>query len=174
MLPCPFSAVFLKLTLANPPLDVKRVRVPRCSHIKRACVDGNLCPSWHPVILSVSDESKITQEQTVEEKFQDGGDGRARRAADALRPLHDLRFRRPRGAGRSGCFGPRQYENQDRATGARALTMPDRGCTHIAALRLPRAARIVAENNRAGAFRYSGLLAARRARNRFDEQVARL
>src|SRR2546427_6797692 len=123
----------------TPPLQAFKNGGP--FHQLTHCADGSLCRLWLPVILSVSDERKITQEQTIEEKFHDGADGRARRAADALWPLHHFRIQGPRAAGRSGCAGTRKSEKQDCSAGARALAMLDWRCTHIAALRLPRAAR---------------------------------
>src|SRR6266849_681776 len=69
--------------------------------------------------------AQITQGQTIEEKFPDGADGCARRAADAPWPLHHFRIQRPRAAGRSGCAGTRKFERQDRPACARALAMPD-------------------------------------------------
>src|SRR6266404_927622 len=170
-------SIFAFVSQANAsqsPARCKARVVRRCSQIKRACADGSLCRLWLPVILSVSDERKITQEQTTEEKFHDGADGCARRAADALWPLHDFRIQGPRAGGRSGCAGTRKFEKQNRAACARALAMPDWRSTHVVALRLPRPVGTVAEENRPGTLGNSGVLAAGRPGNRFDEQAPRL
>src|SRR6266403_496048 len=158
-------SIFACVSQANAsqsPARCKARLLRRCSHIKRACTDGSLCRLWLPVILSVCDERKIAQEQTLEEKFHDGADGRARRAADALWPLHHFRIQGPRAAGRGGCAGTRKSERQERATRAGALAMFDRRCTHVLAVRLPRPVGTVAEENRAGAFGNSAVSAARR------------
>src|SRR6267143_1378863 len=124
--------------------------------------------------FSFPNEQKITTNQANEEKSLRRADGCACGVADALRPLHHLRIQRPRPAGRSCRSGARKSKGQDCATRARALAMPHGRRTHVPALRLPRAAGIVAEKDRAGAFGNSALSSTGRSRHRSDEQTPRL
>src|SRR2546429_6494566 len=65
-------------------------------------------------------------------------------------------------------------ERQVHAAGARALTVPDRRRSDFAAVRLPRATGIVAQENRTSVVGNSPVLTAGRPRDRTDEQIAGL
>src|SRR6267378_2221414 len=199
MLRYPFSIAFLRLTLAFPRLPVKGCAV-RCSRRissqlevfaslsprpPRRSVFSALnsffrrVPKWQVrsaslLYFSFPNEQKITTNQATEEKSLRRADGRACGVADALRPLQHLRIQRPRSAGRSCRSGARKSKGQDCATRARALAMPHRRRAHLPALRLPRAAGIVAEKDRAGAFGNSALSSTGRSGHRPDEQASRL
>jgi len=69
---------------------------------------------------------------------------------------------KPRAAGRSGPRWSRKPERKDRSAGARPLAVPDRRRSRLASLRLPRAAGIIAEKNRAGIVGNSALSTAGR------------
>src|SRR5882762_3933597 len=134
----------------------------------------NRCETRSLLYFSFPNERKITARQEIESKSHRPADGRTCRASNALRPLHHLRIQRPRPAGRSGRAGSRKPERKDRSPRARALAVLDRRCSWLASLRLPCAARIVAEKNRPGILGNSALSSAGRPRHRLDEQTAGL
>src|SRR5258708_6785656 len=93
-----------------------------------------------PVILFSSHEQKIASTEANEEKKYGAADGRARRASNALWPVHHLWIQGPWAAGRGGCAGSRQREWKNRSFGTRSLAVPDGRRTHFTAVRLPRTA----------------------------------
>src|SRR6267378_2908459 len=118
----------LRLTLINPLLDVKR----GARAGSRAANSGHGGDTWQgtqkaagtPSLLycSFPDERKIKARQ---EKSHHAGNGRARRAANALWTLYHLWLQGARSAGRGGRAGSRQLERKNRSPGARPLAVPD-------------------------------------------------
>src|SRR5262245_31568510 len=99
--------------------------------------------------------------------------------ADALRTVHDSRV--PRQRAEPGGDRARAREDprtvsvkKSRAPGAGPFAVLDRRCADVAALRLPGAAGAVAQRDRQSRSRYPAVLAARRTRDRPNEQAARL
>src|SRR6266571_1937527 len=124
-----------------------------------------------PAILHVSYENKITTGRTRGKKERGRANDCAGGSSDALWPVHDLRFSGPREARGSSGPGSRQPERKNCTPGAGAFAMPDRGRSDFAAVRLPGAARALAEENRAGIFGDFALPSAGRPRHRADEQA---
>src|ERR1700682_4028646 len=127
-----------------------------------------------PVTLRVYDAHDLQPARVIQEHPPHFAERRPRGAADTLRPLHHLWLRGARSAGRGGRTGARQARRQNRSASPRALAVPHGRRFGIAALRLPRAAGTLVEENQPSTLRYPALSSSRGPRHRFDEQNARL
>src|SRR5258706_10274672 len=101
-----------------------------------------------PVILFSSHEQKIASTEANEEKKYGAADGRARRASNALWPVHHLWIQGPWAAGRGGFAGLRQRGREKRPLCTRLLSVADGGRAHFLSGWLPPPALIFAVKKR--------------------------